>query len=48
MTDGYWYLLCRIMVNLGQFRKSKETANQKDFNIWKAGPRWDALHRNVL
>lgn len=27
MTDGYWYLLCRITRNTGQSRKSKETAN---------------------
>lgn len=39
VTDGYWYLLCRITVNTGQSRKSKETANQRDFSILKAGLR---------
>ena len=40
VTDGSWYLLCRITVNTGQSRKSKETANHRDVSISTAGPRW--------
>lgn len=37
MTDGYWYLLCRVTVSTGQCRKFKKTASQRNFRISKAG-----------
>lgn len=40
MTDGDWHLLCRIPTTIGQSRSSKETADQRNFSIWKAGPQY--------
>lgn len=40
MTDWSQCLLCRITVGSRQFRKSKGTANQRDFSISQAGVRW--------